>query len=324
MCVWCVCLVCVCVGADVCVYVCTCVVCMFDMCMYWGRCVCVCGVYLYVWFVCIFVLECFPDFLASFVPAQSTHNFTIFSNSAHSFLWNWWQWPSLQCPSLWTTMRERPSFAECISDEMKVGVLAELQQSDCEEKMQWAELPACTFTFPRFTVLPLEWELGDFRALWLGCFFIWLGNGCENMHCLDTTVIWGLVYFTANRTLVSSLVCSVCHPGPVLSVVLASSGSPHNCHLSCSLTYHCSYIGCSRLCIFFVKVKGNPKEHGKAWWDLHVLAVRGDIKCSCLFLVIFKLPTCRNSHFFSEGVSAGGLHWSNGPVDISMGQFLYW
>jgi hypothetical protein len=33
-------------------------------------------------------------------------------------------------------MRERPSFAECISDEMKVGVLAELQQSDCEEKMQ--------------------------------------------------------------------------------------------------------------------------------------------------------------------------------------------
>lgn len=130
--------------------------------------------------------------------------------------------------------------------------------------MQWAERHACTFTFPGFTVLPLEWELSDLRAPWLGCFFIWIGNGCENMYCLHTTVTWGLVYFTANRTFVSSLVCSVCHPGPVLSVVLASSGSPHNCHLSSSLTYHCSYFGCPRLCIFFVKVKGKPREKRKS------------------------------------------------------------
>lgn len=31
---------------------------------------------------------------------------------------------------------ERPSFAECISNEMKVGVLADLQWSDCEEQTQ--------------------------------------------------------------------------------------------------------------------------------------------------------------------------------------------
>jgi len=77
-----VCVMCVCM----CVYVCVvyvCVLCMYVVyiCCMCVMCVCVC--------VCVCVLKCFADFPASFVPTQSTHDFSILSDSAHSFPWNW-------------------------------------------------------------------------------------------------------------------------------------------------------------------------------------------------------------------------------------------